>query len=142
MKQLVGQMNMFELLGENETPVIPFEEQKKGTKGWCIQIMGVFTIENGFKKNMVGVTTRRMIITQDSHVRHGHRWQCVKSIDRCKGDERIASPEVFYAKRPTWRECQRYVREHHKGDPKEYEIVYTEKGGDAIVSISEYQKGE
>lgn len=141
MKQLSGQMNIFELLGENETPVIPFEEQKKGMKGWCIRIMGIYTIENGFKKNMIGVTTRRMVFCEDSHVKYGRRWQNVKSVDRCKGDGWMGSPEVIYAKRPTWRECQQYVKEHHKGDPYEYEIVYTEKGGDACVRISEYQKG-
>lgn len=141
MKQLDGQLSMFEMLGVNETPVISFEDQKAGMKGWCIQIMGVFTTENGFKKNMIGVTTRRMILERDSHEQWGHRWQYAKSIDRCKGDGWMGTPEVFYAKRPTWSECQDYVRKNHKGDPYEYEIVYTEKDGDACIRITEYQKG-
>ena len=149
MKQLDGQMNIFELLGVDETPVIPFDQQKRGTKGWVINIKGIYTIENGFKKNMVGVTTVQVSLNHDSYIRHNRTldreeyWQSATCTGKggCKGDGWWGTPKKLYAKRPTWAECKEYVRKNHKGDPYDYEIVYTSKGEDAIVRICEYQKG-
>lgn len=149
MKELPGQLSMFIMLGEDETPVIPFEQQKKGMKGWVIEIQGVYTTENGFKKNMVGVTTKQVVLNRDSYIRHNRTldrteyWQDASStgVGGCKGDGWIGSPKKIYVRRPTWAECQEYVRKHHRGDPYEYEIVYTRKNGDACVRICEYEKG-
>lgn len=149
MKQLEGQMNMFEMLGEDLTPEIPFEEQKRGMKGWVIELQGIFTKENGFKKDMVGVTTKQVVLKADSYTRHNRtldreeKWQNAEStgVGGCRGDGWVGSPQKLYARRPTWRECMEYVKKNHKGDPYEYEIVYTRKGGDACVRFCEYAKG-
>lgn len=144
-----GQISMFELLGIDETPEIPFEMQKRGMKGWVIELQGLFTKENGFKKNMVGVTTMQVVLNQNSYTRQNRtldrieRWQNASctGIGGCRGDGWVGSPKKLYAKRPTWSECMEYAKKNYKGDPYEYEIVYTRKGGDACVRICEYEKG-
>lgn len=143
------QISMFEMLGEDETPVIPFEKQKRGMKGWVIEIQGIYTRENGFDRNMVGVTTKEVELKADSYTRYNRtlnrteQWQNAFSTGKggCRGDGWIGSPKKLYARRPTWRECQEYVKRNHKGDPYEYEIVYTRKNGDACTRICEYEKG-
>ena len=44
---MIQQLSMFDLIG---TPVIPLEAQKKGMRGWIIDISGIFLRENGFKR--------------------------------------------------------------------------------------------
>ena len=134
-----NQISMFEMLGMDETPVIPFEEQKKGTKGYCIRIAALYTIENGFPKNQIGVTVRKMELVRDSKTDSHGRWQYARSIDHCKGDGWWGSPEKLYARRPTWKECEDYVRARHRGEPREYEVVYLRKNGDATYSICDYE---
>ena len=139
-----NQINMFEIIGLDETPEIPFEEQKKGMKGWVIQIQGIYTVENGFKKNMVGVTTKRVVLKADSYTRKNRlldrieKWQNAECTGEygCKGDGWVGSPRKLYTKRPTWRELQNYVKEHYK-DPYD-EIVFTYKDGNASVHIGDY----
>ena len=38
MMNMNSQISMFSMLDEYETPQIPIEEQKKGVKGWVIDI--------------------------------------------------------------------------------------------------------
>ncbi len=135
-----GQINMFEMLGIDETPEIPFEQQKKGTRGYVIRVEGLFLKENGWEENMVGVTVRRMEIKEDSKTdRHG-RWQNAFSIDHCKGDGWIGTPEKLYSRMPTWAECERYARRRYEKDPdmQDYKIIYLVKNGDATHSIRDY----
>lgn len=139
------QLNIFEMIGMDETPEIPFEEQKKGTKGWIIQICGLFTTEYGWKRNMIGVTVRHMMLNQDPHTDQHGRWQSAWSIDRCKGDGWMGEPRKLYARKPTWKECVNHVKENHRGEPYEYDIVFCEKGGDALhrfVDYEEWMKGK
>ena len=141
-----GQISMFELLDMDETPTIPFEEQKRGMKGWVIEIQGIYTVENGFGKNMVGVTAMQVILKQDSYTRVNRtldrveKWQDAEctGVGGCKGDGWVGSPKKLYARRPTWRELQDYVRKHYR-DPYD-EIVYTYKDGHALTHIGDYEK--
>lgn len=135
-----NQISIFELLEMDETPEIPFELQKKGMVGWIIQIEAIMLKEYGFGKNMIGVTTRKITFIRDSNTDGHGRWQYANTIDRCKGDGWMGTPKKIYAKRPTWRECQDYVRRIHKGDPSDYEIVYVRKNGDASHSICKYEE--
>lgn len=146
MKQLDGQLSIFELMDLDETPVIPFEQQKRGMKGWVIEIQGIFTVENGFKKNQVGVTTKRVVLNQDSYTRHNRtldrieKWQAATCTGEggCKGDGWVGDPRKLYVKRPSWRELQDYVRRNYRGTYDE--IVYTYKDGHASVHIGEYER--
>lgn len=133
-----NQISFFEMLGMDETPEIPFEQQKKGMKGWVIRVAAHYTVENGFDRNMVGVEVRHMILEKDSDTDKHGRWQYAKSCDNCKGDGWWGRPKKLYAKRPTWRECEEYVRKNRP----EYDgcdVVYVHKDGDAIHRIQEYK---
>lgn len=132
------QVSMFDLLGIPTTPIIPPEAQKKGVKGWVIEIEGNYLIRNGFRENMIGVTARRIELLGDTkHDRRGW-WQNVRTIDYCKGDGWYGGCYTLYAKKPTWAECERYVREHHKGEPYDYRIICVRKNGDATHCQCDY----
>ena len=136
---MTEQMTIFGLIGEDETPVIPFEHQKKGTKGWVVMPSGIYTTENGFARNMIGVEVRHMILTKDSCVdEDGYRTQYAESID-IRGDGWWADPKKLYAHRPSWTEIVRDIREHYRGRMADYEIVYTRKNADAMHIICDYQ---
>lgn len=147
MKQLAGQMSIFELMQQDETPTIPFEKQKRGMKGWVIEIQGIFLVENGFKKNMVGVTAKQVVLDMNSYTRKNcaidriEQWQgatCTGKGGGCKGDGWIGSPRKLYAKQPKWWELQEYVRQNYR---KPYdEIVYTYKDGHACLHIGDYER--
>lgn len=131
-----GQISMFEMLGLDETPTIPFEKQKKGVKGWVIEIAGLYTKENGNKENTVGVTTVRVILDSDSETDSRGQWQYAHVIeDGCKGDGWIGSPETLYERRPTWRELQNYAREKYK----DWNVVFVLKNGHAMHRICDFE---
>ena len=140
------QISMFELMDMDETPTIPFEQQKRGMKGWVIEIQGIYTVENGFKKNMVGVTTMQVILKSDSHTRvnrtlnRTEQWQnaVCTGIGGCKGDGWLGTPKKLYVRRPTWRELENYVRAKYRGTYDE--IVYTYKDGHAMTHIGVYEQ--
>jgi hypothetical protein len=133
------QISMFELLGLDETPEIPFEQQKKGMKGWFIQISAIYTKRNGFEKNMVGVTTARVILERDSETDDHGQWQYAHVVeDGCNGDGWMGTPKKLYTRRPTWRELQEYVKKNHKQD-EPYEIVYVRKDGHALHHICDFE---
>ncbi len=99
MSELIGQLSMFELLDQYETPTIPIEEQKKGVKGWIIELSGIFLKKNGFKEDWRGVETRPVIFNEDTHKdRHGW-WQ---SCETTKGPSSgwVASPRMVFRTRP------------------------------------------
>ena len=134
----IRQISIFEIMEMNETPDIPFKEQKKGVKGWVIEIQALFTIENGFKRNMIGVTTVRVILDQDSKTDcDGFKWQYAHVIeDGCKADGWSGSVKKLYKKRPTWKECCDYVRTKHK---EPWDIVFTLKDGHACTHICDFE---
>lgn len=140
-----GQVSMFEILGMDETPTIPFEQQKRGTKGWVIQISAILLPENGYEKTMVGVTAMQVELNRDSYARHNkttgriEQWQdaTCTGVGGCKGDGWVGSPEKLYARKPKWRELQDYVRQEYR-EPYE-EIVYVYKDGHAMHHIGVYE---
>lgn len=132
-----GQISMFEMLGMDDTPTIPFDQQKEGTKGWVIEIAGLYTTENGFKENMVGVTTSRVILERDSKTDTYGQHQYAHVIeDGCRGDGWFGGVKKLYARRPTWRELVEHVRERYK---EPWKIVFILKGGDAIHRICDFE---
>ena len=137
-----GQISIFDLLEMDVTQEIPFEDQKEGVKGWVIEIGAVLLTRNGYRKNMLGVTTYRVILKRDSHTdRDGFRWQSAWAIeDMTKGCGWSGRPKKLYAKRPTWGELQRYARDHAKEyfESPDFDIVFTMKGGDACTRICDF----
>lgn len=131
------QISMFELLGLDDTPEIPFDQQKKGMKGWIIEIAGLYTTtENGFEENAVGVTTARVILKKDSATDFNGRWQYANVVeDGCRGDGWVGTPKKLYTKRPSWRELQNYVREKYK---EPWRIVFVLKNRHAIHRICDF----
>lgn len=135
-----NQISVFELLGMDETPEIPFEEQKEGVKGWVIETAGLYLVKNGFKEDMIGVTVRHVQLRADSWTdRENYKWQNAVTIDHCKGDGWIGGPKKLYARKPTWAECEKYVREHYKGEPFKYRIICVRKDGNACHRSCDYE---
>ncbi|MBR3244640.1 MAG: hypothetical protein IKF90_18450 [Parasporobacterium sp.] len=129
-----NQISVFEMLGLPETPTIPLEEQKEGTIGYFIESVG------WYKENTFAVTVRKMMLTSDTMFwEESGWWQYTRSIDSCGGDGWSASPHTMYAKPPTWAELMRYVKDHNKGKPEEFEIVYVKKNRDAMFTIVPYE---
>ena len=122
------QISIFELMDEYETPEIPLKEQKKGVKGWVIQIEGIYLRKNGWPGDWTGVETRPVIFTGNTHKdRDGFWWQSVQSTKGpffgwTKGPERV------FKARPTWNDCLKYVRENRQDHPEE--VRYRSRDGD------------
>jgi len=136
------QISMFSLLGVDDTPEIPLEQQKEGVKGWFIEINADFLPENGYKRHVVGVTTARVILEKDTRQDRYGWCQYAHVIEGgCKGDGWWAWARKLYVRKPTWRELEEYVKRNYKGD-KPYEIVYVKKDGDAIHRICDFDTGE
>lgn len=127
-----NQISVFEMLGLPETPTIPLEEQKEGTIGYFIELVG-------WSKNVLAVSVRKMMMSFDTELWNGEWWQYTRSVDSCGGDGWCGSPRTMYAKPPTWAELVRYVKDHHKGKPEEFEIVYVKKNRDAMFTIVPYE---
>lgn len=107
------QISMFEMLGESATPEIPFEEQKKGRKGWIIEISALLTRKHGWDEDAICVCTRPVIFEKDSEEDKYHRrTQWARStygppMGWCGGWKTV------YARRPTWEECVAYAHRHY-----------------------------
>ncbi len=133
------QISMFEMLDQYETPEIPINEQKRGTKGWIIELTGLFLRENGFKEDWRGVATRPMVFTENTHKdRDGYWWQCGEttkgpSIGWC------GSVHKVFRSRPTWNDCVKFAKENgRRDDPKD--IRYFDRTGD-WTEIRSYEEG-
>ena len=135
------QISMFEMLGEDETPEIPFEEQKKGRKGWLIEISGILLKKNGFDEDCICVCTRPVMFERDSekdkYNRISQMWRTTHGPagGSCGGYTKI------YAKRPTWKECVEYAHKHYSIPQA---VRYYERDGDfnAVWKYEDgYQKG-
>jgi len=120
-----GQISMFELLGMTETPEIPLAEQKKGRRGWIIEISAICPKKNGFKEDMTYVCTRPVIFEEDTRERHDGWWQRVRTT---YGPYHgwSASPHKVYAKRPTWDECLKFAEQNRDTIGR---IKYMERDG-------------
>ena len=131
------QISMFELLGETETPKIPFEEQKKGRKGWIIEISGLFLIKNGFKEDHIGVCTHAIVFKENSTKdKYGRISQYVEKIKPNDGGWWGPNKDV-YAARPTMEECIAYAHSRYTIPEK---VVYYERDG-RDRSIRNYEEG-
>jgi len=138
-----NQISMFELLGLDDTPEIPVDRQKKGVKGWVIEIAADFLPENGYRQHVVGVTTKCVILEEDTRPdSRGSLWQSAHVVkDGCNGDGWMGTPRKLYDGRPTWRELQEYVKTHYRGETP-YEIVFVRKGCDASCRICDFETGK
>ena len=107
------QLNFFDMIGEAETPLIPFEEQKEGRRGWIMEISAIMLIKNGWKEDAVCVRTVPVIFEEDSKIdKYGRISQMAKSthgnpMGWCGGYKDV------YAERPTWEECVKFARKKY-----------------------------
>ena len=130
------QIDFFNMLGDPETPLIPFDEQKKGRKGWVIEISLVGLVENGFKENIIGVKTHAVQFNRDSEKnKYGRISQFADRIRPHDGGWYGPYYDV-YATRPTMKECIAYARKNH---PTEKVVYYERDGHDR--EIWNYEEG-
>ena len=133
------QISMFEMLDQYETPEIPINEQRRGTKGWIIELTGLFLRENGFKEDWRGVATRPMVFKENTHKdRDGYLWQCGETT---KGPFTgwCGSVRKVFRSRPTWNDCVKFAKENgRRDDPKD--IRYFDRTGD-WTEIRSYEEG-
>ena len=131
------QLDMFTMLGMDKTPMIPFEEQKKGRKGWIIEISGIFLVKNGFKENKIGVRTHAIEFIEDSKKdKYGRIIQYARKIKPHDGGWFGPYKDV-YATRPTLEECIAFGKSKYSVPAK---VVYFERDGHDR-SIWEYDEG-
>lgn len=134
---MAEQLSMFDLLGIG-TPVIPLKDQKKGMKGWVIDISAIMLRENGFPEDVTGVCTQPVMFQEDSRKDRDGRWfQAARSIHGIHHGW-YGPVYTVYAKRPTWEECVAYAHER-KGLPEK--VVYYERSADFNTVIREYENG-
>ena len=118
------QISFFELLGEAETPLIPFEEQKKGRKGWIIEISAILLKKNGWKEDAICVCTRPVVFEENSTKdKYGRMWQQAKTIHGPYSGWSGRGKEI-YASRPTWEECKKFAKKHYTIPDK---VLYYER---------------
>lgn len=132
------QISIFQLMDEYETPEIPLKEQKKGVKGWVIQISCICLKKNGYRQDWTGVETRPVIFTENTHKdRDGFWWQCCQST---KGPYFgwAKGPEKVFRERPTWNDCLKWVRDNREDEPED--IRYYSRDG-AWNEINSYEDG-
>lgn len=134
------QISMFQMLDEYETQQIPPDKQKKGMKGWIIEISGIFLKENGYKDDWTGVETRPIIFDEDTRKdRDGFTCQQAHTI---KGPHQgwLARPQMIFIERPSWADCLKYGRDvaHKKGYPEEIRFYSLDGDWNGIYS---YEKG-
>lgn len=135
-----NQISIFSILDEYETPQIPPEEQRKGMRGWIIEISVICLKENGYKTEWTGVETRPVIFLQDTRKdRDGFTWQ---HCETTKGPYSgwAHSPKTIFRKRPSWADCMKYGREKAKEEGYPEEIRFYSRDGD-WNEIYQYEKG-
>lgn len=123
---MYGQISMFELLGMTETPEIPLAEQKKGRRGWIIEISAICPKENGFKEDMTYVCTRPVIFEEDSKRDKDGRWSQYARGTYGPYHGWWGPVHTVYAKRPTWEECLQFAEQERDKIGK---IEYAERDG-------------
>lgn len=131
------QMNFFDMIGEAETPMIAFEEQKAGRRGWIIIISAILLKKNGWKEDAVCVCTVPVIFEEDSKKdKYGRISQMAKSthgspMGWCGGYKDV------YVARPTWDECVKFARKRYTIPQT---VQYFERDG-RDNKIWEYENG-
>ena len=131
------QISFFEMLGEAETPLIHFEEQKEGRRGWIIDISAILLRKNGFKDDAVCVCTQQVVFQKDSEIdKYGRISQMCKTTH---GEFHgwCGYQKEVYAKRPTWEECYQFARKKYTIPEK---VLYYERDG-KDRSIWDYDEG-
>jgi len=113
MSEDAEQINFFDMLGDPQTPLIPFEEQKQGVTGWIIEISGILLKKNGFKEDAVCVCTVPVVFEEDTTKdKLGRLSQWARSthgnpMGWCGGYRDV------YTARPSWEECVKYARKKY-----------------------------
>lgn len=120
---------MLSLLDAYETPEIPPEEQKKGTRGWIIECSGIFLRKNGFDHDWRGVCTRPVELEKDTTPDRRSRSGWFQAGRTTKGPHHgwYGPLHRIFRKRPSWADCLKYMADDRmKDDPEEvgyYEII-------------------
>lgn len=139
MGNITGQISMFEMLNEYETPVIPPEEQKKGTKGWIIECSGIFLMKNGFDHDWRGVCTRPVILEKDTvpDKRSYRGWFQAARTTKGPYHGWYGGLHRIFRTRPSWADCLKHMAEVRREDEPE-EVGYYEIIGDWRGEKTEY----
>lgn len=120
------QLDLFDMIGDPVTPEIPPEEQKKGVKGWIIDISAILLKKNGFREDAICVCTQPVQFVEDTKKDKHGRWD--QSAQSIHGPMHgwYGPYHTVYAQRPTWEECKKYVRSRYSIPEK---ILYMERDG-------------
>lgn len=123
------QISIFELLGEEETPLIPLEQQKKGKRGWIIEVTAILLRKNGYKEDAICVCTRPVLFEADSYIdKKGIIHQEARTTYGPSSGWYGGRKKV-YAKRPTWEECVQFAKEDSSYAKEISKVIYMERDG-------------
>lgn len=137
--EMTGQISMFDMLDEYETPEIPPEEQKKGMKGWIIECSGIFLMKNGYDHDHRGVCTRPVELEEDTKPdRRAHDgWFQAGRTTKGPYHGWYGPLHRIFRKRPSWTDCLKYMADTRRKDEPE-EVRYYEVLGNWDGSKNEY----
>ena len=123
------QVTIFDLMGDKGTPEILPEDQKKGRKGWIIEISAILLKKNGWKEDAVCVCTRPIVFVEDTKVDKYNRisqWWKTTYGPAAGGN---GGNMTVYVRRPTWDECVAFARKKYTIPET---VLYYERDGNFI----------
>lgn len=131
------QISIFQLMGDDGTPEIMPEDQKKGRRGWIIEISAILLKKNEWKEDAVCVCTRPIIFESDTKIdqyrRISQHWKATYG----PAEGGIGGNMTVYAKRPRWDECMEYARKRYTIPET---VLYYERNGD-FHAVWGYENG-
>jgi len=113
MAELNGQLTLFDLIGEYSTPRLDYRQCLEGVKAWIVEFAAWV---DGDDDRVVEVRARprQIVFKKDSNQsRYGWGVFC----DSCDGKNAFGMwgsrfrGDVVFARRPTWSDCERFVRQ-------------------------------
>ena len=110
-----GQISIFGMLQEYETPLIPPEKQKQGMKGWIAEGCCVFRKEKGFPGDWVAVCAREIVFEQDTRLQANGRW-CQHCMTKNRSMGWYGTEREIFSRKPTAEDCFRYVSKTKDSD--------------------------
>lgn len=120
MSELEGQLSIFQVLDEYETPKLPFEACKEGVMAWVIECAAITNSWDTAAPVQYITARPRMIRFKRDSDRDQYGWNLY--YDSAGGPGEYfgswgARTDVF-ASRPTEADCERYARERYRREKR------------------------